>query len=387
MATSRTRLLLVAALLAVACTASPAQPPTPGAAPTAAPVAPAPQSSPASRPAESASAGVSATPLNPPQTVRLSYAQLAAEGPTYIAVEHGYWTELGIQVELVPIAASADTIALLTTGELDVGGILVSPAFYNAVVRGVGVRMVADRGSNFPGQSTFSLAVRADHLQSQPWSGYQQLRGMKIALPQPGSLAEMYLERMLQRGGLQTSDVEIIAPMFFPEMAVAFANRAIDAGLHLEPWATQQEQQGIIKKVAGVDDVAPGVTATVVYSDSFARNTGAARNFMVGWVRGIRHYLDAYAGRRDFQEVLDLTKQYTPIKDEELLRKMPPTGLNPAGYLDPAELASYQDWFAARGLVPQKADIAKVYDPSFADYANSVLGPYQPVENPRRPGG
>ena len=35
--------------------------------------------------------------------------------------------------------------------------------------------------------------------------------------------------------------------------------------------------------------------------------------------------------------------------------------------------------------VAQKADISKVYDPSFAEYANSVLPPYQPVPNPRRP--
>ena len=47
---------------------------------------------------------------------------------------------------------------------------------------------------------------------------------------------------------------------------------------------------------------------------------------------------------------------------------------------DEPELA---DWFAERGLVPQKADILKAYDPSFADYANAVLGPYQPVANPR----
>ena len=40
---------------------------------------------------------------------------------------------------------------------------------------------------------------------------------------------------------------------------------------------------------------------------------------------------------------------------------------------------------AERGWVPQKADVRTAYDPSFAEYANSVLGPYEPVANPQRP--
>ena len=57
-----------------------------------------------------------------------------------------------------------------------------------------------------------------------------------------------------------------------------------------------------------------------------------------------------------------------------------------AGYLDLARLATYQDWFAERGLVTRKAESEKVVDHSFLDYANALLGPYQPVEHPRRPG-
>jgi ABC-type nitrate/sulfonate/bicarbonate transport system substrate-binding protein len=169
-------------------------------------------------------------------------------------------------------------------------------------------------------------------------------------------------------------------------MALAFANKAIDAAIYNEPWATQQEQLGIVKKVVYTDDVDPnGHVAGVLFSETFARNTPAARNYLVAYLRGVRDYWDAYDGRIDFQVVVDVLQKHTPLKDENLIRKIPPTGQNPHGYLDPAKLAAYQDWFADRALIPQKADIAKAYDQSFVDYANAVLGPYQPVENPRRP--
>ncbi|HZU04520.1 MAG TPA: ABC transporter substrate-binding protein [Chloroflexota bacterium] len=379
MITRRMGVLLVVAWLAVGCASAAARAP-------AAPPAAAPPAGAASAPGgmgESASARPAAPPLDPPQLVRVSYTQSAGEVPLYIGVEHGYFTELGLEVELVRTPGSADSIVLITAGQLEVAGLLITPAFYNAVARDVGVRMVADRGSNVGSQSSFHLAVRADLLQHQPWTGYQNLRGLKVALPQRGSMAEYYLERMLQRGGLQLSDVEIVAPLTFPDMAAAFANRGIDAALYLEPWATQQEEEGVIKRVVSVSDVAPGShTAALVYGDVFARNTQAARNFMVGWLRSVRHVTDVYAGYRDFQDILTALKKYTALKDDELIRKMPPTRMNPEGYLDPEKLAEYQDWFASRGLVPQKADIAKVYDPSFAEYANAVLGPYRPDARP-----
>jgi NitT/TauT family transport system substrate-binding protein len=153
-----------------------------------------------------------------------------------------------------------------------------------------------------------------------------------------------------------------------------------------EPWATQQEQAGLIKKVVYTDDVDPdGHVAGLLYGETFARNTAAARNYMVGYLRGVRAYWDAYDGRHDFQIVVDVQKKYTPLKDEALIRKIPPTGQDPAGRLDPVKLAHYQDWFVEKGLVAQPIDVTKGLDMSFVEDANRVLGPYEPVAQPRRP--
>jgi NitT/TauT family transport system substrate-binding protein len=324
-------------------------------------------------------------PLSPRQTVRVVNIGLAGQAPTYLAIEQGYLSELGIDVEIVTLAGTNDVVTLLSSDQLDVGFGAIGPSFYNAVARGVGIRMVADHGSNLPGRSTPSLAVRTDLLEQHPWSGYQDLRGKKVAVQQAGTLTEYYLELMLKRAALQPNDVEMVS-LPFPDMAVAFANKGIDAGLDNEPWATQQEQLGLIKKVVYTDDVDPGGhVAGLLYGETFARNTAAARNFMIGYLRGVRDYWDAYDGRRDFQIIVDAQKKFTTNKDERLIRKVPPTGMKPDGYLNLEKMAVYQDWFLANGLVTQKVDLGQVVDHSFLDYANSILGPYQPVENPRRP--
>jgi NitT/TauT family transport system substrate-binding protein len=326
-----------------------------------------------------------ARPLDPRQRVRIADTGLAAQGPTYLAVEHGYFREMGFDVEVVSGVTTNDMVTLLSSDQLDVGLQAISPAFYNVVARGVGIRLVADHGTLIPGRTTVSLAVRTDILERKPWTGYADLKGLKIGSNQAGSLGSYYRELILQRGGLTSADIEVIEPLPFPDMALAFANKAIEAGQYNEPWATLQEEQGIVKKVAYMDAVEPnGHIAGLLYGEPFARNTAAARNFMVGYLRGIRHYWDAYDGRQDFQDVVDALKKYTPLKDETIIRKVPQTGQNPNGYLDPAKVAFYQDWFADHGLVTQKADVTKALDHTFLDYANAVLGPYEPVANPRR---
>jgi hypothetical protein len=69
-----------------------------------------------------------------------------------------------------------------------------------------------------------------------------------------------------------------------------------------------------------------------------------------------------------------------------VVRKVPPTGQESAGYLDPARVARYQDGFADRGLVRHKVNVHQALDQRFVDYANVVSGAYRPARQPRRPG-
>jgi hypothetical protein len=51
--------------------------------------------------------------------------------------------------------------------------------------------------------------------------------------------------------------------------------------------------------------------------------------------------------------------------------------IDPNGRVNPVTLGAAQDWFAERGYVPSKVDLAKVIDTQFADSAVAQLGLYQ----------
>lgn len=62
-----------------------------------------------------------------------------------------------------------------------------------AVNRGVGMRIVADKNTSAPGLSTAALVVRKELPTSGGYRGLGDLRGLKVAVPAPGTGASTSL--------------------------------------------------------------------------------------------------------------------------------------------------------------------------------------------------
>ena len=84
-------------------------------------------------------------------------------------------------------ASAAKMIVPLGTGELDVGGGTVSAGLYNAVERGIRIRIVADKGSVRDGYEFSTLLVRKDLVDSGQFKTLADLKGMTIATASQGA--------------------------------------------------------------------------------------------------------------------------------------------------------------------------------------------------------
>src|SRR5262245_21623043 len=87
-----------------------------------------------------------AGPAPPPDQVAAGTGGSASDAPFYIAQEKGFFKQEGLEVDLIVLDSGAKVIAPLGTGEIDVGSGALSVGFWNALVRGVKFRIVADRG-------------------------------------------------------------------------------------------------------------------------------------------------------------------------------------------------------------------------------------------------
>ena len=100
--------------------------------------------------------------------VRIGISRTISDAGYYIADAKGLFREEGLEVSIIGFNSAAQMIAPLGTGDLEVGGGTVSAGFYNAVGRGILMKIVADQASIKPGYGYSSLMVRRDHVEFRP---------------------------------------------------------------------------------------------------------------------------------------------------------------------------------------------------------------------------
>ena len=74
-----------------------------------------------------------------------------------------------------------------------------------------------------------------------------------VGVNAPNSIAAYEVTKILESGGLDWNDIETkVIP--FPQMAVAFTTKAIDAGLLITPYTAQLPEQNLAEHWIDVDD-------------------------------------------------------------------------------------------------------------------------------------
>jgi NitT/TauT family transport system substrate-binding protein len=318
--------------------------------------------------------------------VKIGISRTISDAGYYIADAMGFFRDEGLEVSILGFNSAAQMIAPLGTGDLDVGGGTVSAGFYNAVGRGIGMKIVADQASIKPGYGYSSLMVRKDLVDSGRYKTFADLKGMKVAIGAPGTGTASALNEALKLGGLKYGDVDVVY-IGFPEHLPTYRNKGIDASITNEPTMTRAIEEGVAVRMAGNDVTYPGQqTAATTFSDHFIKGRrDTAERFVRAYLRGVRVYNDALkdghlAGPKA-NEVIPILVKYTTIKDESMFRRMIPSYCNPNGEVNVASLRKDLDFFRELGLIEKKdASVEGVVDTSFAKAAVAKLGPYQPVQ-------
>jgi len=318
-----------------------------------------------------AAAQTKLAPLDPVRTVHVGTVNQASDAGLYVAIEKGYFAELGLKVELVTFTSAATMIAPLGSGELDVGGGAVSAGLWNADLRKVGIRAVADKGSTRAGWSYFSMVAKKDG----PIQRCEDLKGKNISNASLSNGVLHAIDLWLAKCGLSLKDVEV-KTLGYPEVVPALINGGIAAGHLGEPLVSANLANGTIRVLARQDEMRPvDQVALLYFSEKFRAEREAARRFMVAYVRGIQDYLAAYAkGAPPADWFIDAMMKHIRVKDRAVFASVTPAGLDQWGRMDLAAMRSDFDWFKARRLIAsQDATFESPIDTSFVEFAQQYL--------------
>jgi ABC-type nitrate/sulfonate/bicarbonate transport system substrate-binding protein len=222
------------------------------------------------------------------------------------------------------------------------------------------------------------LVVRKGLVDSGQVRDVADLRGRTIALAGPGITQQVDLARLLSRANLTLDDANVIS-MAFRDMPSALANGSIDVAFAIEPAVTQMVDDGIAVRWVGTDEIDPGrQVSTLMFSVDFAESRReVAERFMVGYVRGIRDYNDAFRRHQGREEMIQILMDWTGLRERSIYDRMAPAGLHVDGCPNPESIRRDYEWWLAHGHVQAPVDLGKVIDMSFCEHARRVLGPYR----------
>lgn len=333
---------------------------------------PAPQTAAAKGPAWAPSL----TPLPQETVVKVGMKQVVSDAGILIGMAKGYYKDLGIKIEPVQFNTGQEMINALAAGQLDVGATVTASGLFNAMSRDIPVKIVADKGINVAGKGYYRLVVRKDLVDTI--KDFADLRGRKIAIVGTASLDEIALDRVLNKGGMTTKDVDLQVIRSFPDMLVSLGNKSIDAAMVIEPFIAVGIAKGIVdpwKDPVTYDPEAQ--TALLVFGTSMTTRPDIANRFMTAYVKSHRDYNDAFFKDKGKKELIDILCKFSVVNDPVMYEKMFPVGLNPDGYLRMKGIEMDLDWYKQRNLLKADIKVQDAVDNKYVDFALKVLGKYQ----------
>lgn len=355
-----------------------------GCAPAAAPTA-VPTKAPAASPTTAAATPTSAppkaaatTPAAPPSkqvTLKFGSIQSVSDAGVYIAMDKGYFQEQGITIEVNNFRTVADLIAPFGTGQLDVIATPLSTALLASAERGVEMKIAADKGQSLPKWEFAWIVLRKDLADSGQVKTPADLKGMRIAIPSPGSLGDQTVQIMLEQAGLKPGDATVdVLP--FTDQASAFGNKGIAASYTVEPYIATGVQQGFSVKWIPNSQFFNGraETATIIYGPSIFKDQDLGRRFMIAFLRGVRDYNKAFTTKEGREQVVSILTKYSTVKDAKLYDVMEMPYLDPNGTPDKPSMDAQYKWFVSKGLYTGKKTFDDITDLSFSQYATQQLG-------------
>lgn len=342
-------------------------------APAAPPAAPAPPSGPSPT-----AGGTGASPPRVLQKVRVAGAGSIAEAGIFIAQAKGYFEQEGIEIEHQRFDSIVRAIPALGTNQVDVGAGAIGASFFNAIERGVDVRIVGPQSQALAEGDRGSLwyVVRKDLWEAGRVRDWADLKGLTLAIPSKGGSNEYQLDGALRAGGLTSADAHVVE-IPFSDQVTALENRSIDVAQLTEPFATVAVDRGLGSKWRLASAWTPRFQLTYLLYGPQLRTERAelGRRWMVAYLKGARWYMQALAeGGAQRAELFQILAAYTTVKDPDLLARMHFTTLAVNGEIYTDDILAQARWAQERGYIATVPPLDAILDDRFVQAAVAELG-------------
>jgi len=317
-----------------------------------------------------------AAPGTPTETtanipLKVGMAPYLSYAPFYIAAAEGYFKEQGLDVEIVVVKSTADAIATLSQGKLDISGLPIASGLLNAIVRNSGVKIVASKERLVQQACIYSgIVVRnGAPLASSDKITPELLKGLRYDVD-PVSMSGYMLDMLLQKYGLSLDKITLADMPSAAATLDAMQQGTVDVAAMTEPWITRARVAGAGDVRLARSEVTPdSQLAIIAYGPTILKdNPAAGKRFMVAYLKGVRRFAEGMT-----EPTLAILEKELDL-DRTLLTEMCPPYIPPDGEINAQSIVDFGSWAVAKGYIDAPVTAAMFWEPRFVEYARQVLG-------------
>lgn len=301
----------------------------------------------------SAIATTSACKLQTEESVslRIGVLPILEALPIYVAEQEGYFSENGIQVEIVPFSSAVERDTAMQAGQIDAElNDLISTALLNKDVDRVRVvRTSAETTDQWP---MWSILVSPD----SSIHSVNDLRGVDIAVS-TNTVIHFMTYHMLLAAGLDYEDISTIEVAKIPVRLEMLLAGQVRAATLPDPLASLGIEQGATRIA---DDRSCRIRVSVISfsTETLRGESGAVRKFLLGYEKAVGT-LNSNPGRyRDL--LIEKGRVPEPVRDTF---DMP--SFSGASVPDEGEWKQVMDWMIKRDLLDESMAYDQVVDARF----------------------
>jgi NitT/TauT family transport system substrate-binding protein len=284
----------------------------------------------------------------------LGYIPNIQFAPLYVALEKGYFREMGIEIEF-DYSVETDAVALVGANELQFA-VVSGEQVLLARSQGLPVVYVAAWYQQYP----VAVVSKTEQEITSP----ADLKGKQIGLPFLGGANYIGLDALLFAAGLDDADVSLVSIGFNQVEALA-TDQVEVVSVYAANEPVQLRAQGYeLNELRVADYVQLASNGLITNEATLSENPDLVRRLVTAFLNGLA---DAII---DPDEAYELSKAYVEILDEDVEKQVLARSIElwqgeQLGYSDPQSWANMQEVLMQMGLITEPVDLEKAFTNEF----------------------
>ncbi len=279
--------------------------------------------------------------------------------PYYIGKDKGFFTEAGLDLDVIFIPSSAAVQQQLTAGALDIAMStgLIDPI--RAITKGAAVALVRIDGQTPP----YSLLAKPEI------KSLKELKGKTISVGGLADITRIYVEKMLAPNGVQPGQFDMVFAGATSARYAALEAGAVDAAIVMPPFTFRGEARGFTDLGPVMDAVGKTMpfAGIAVGTTWAAAHKPVAQRFVQAYTKSVGFFYDD-AHRAESIDILvkginadrdDVMKSYDFFRKIEFFE--------PTGKISRARLGSLLAVLKGMGEVPDGVTIDRLIMPGVTE--------------------